>query len=828
MKPQAVSNWGPGVEIWEPTRIGFERPSSDAADGTKRALREITFPCEATGNASGATRETLILAAWSLSLSEYGTMSSESEIRFHTPKGGLVVPFHAATSIAEYLHRTECATSHPVDTPPAGTMIAIGDEWPHPFGGLRLQILVPPQSDTADIRARFDRDSLSDSEVNRVLAHFGRLLGKLVEVDPGTPVGGLSGLSAAERTLALRDELETESVRLAISVHARIDERAAHRPDAVAVVGDGKRLTYAELVNGAEVVAARLHDAGVRHGDLVPLFADNDPLAVVAILGILKAGAAYVPIERSWPRGRTSSLLATLSAGVAVASPRRAEQLFAADDPLALADVLWLTDDGTPPTPALDKAASRAGVRILTEDGTFVSTLTPAPAAPEDLAYVLFTSGSTGIPKGVQVPHGAVVNLVDWVNETFDVSPSDQTLLVTPLAFDLSVYSIFGPLFAGASVRIPNEADAGEPARLLDILETEPVTLWNSAPAALSQLEPYLPGNPLGRAALRLVLLSGDWIPVGLPHTVRAVFPGTEVVALGGPTETTVWSNYFRFDHVDPSWTSIPYGRPIHNVSRYVLDAALRPVPPGIPGDLYIAGACLAWGYFGAAGQTATRFVADPFGEPGTRMYQTGDRVRLRPDGTMEFLGRADHQVKIRGFRVELGEVDTALVALPSVRKAVVHAHKDGTTAELVGYVVPASEDVTSAAIRSALALELPAYAVPSTIILLDRIPLTANGKVDRGALPASSSRRQYDESTLTAAELAIAAVWTETLGIKGIRGDDNFFDLGGHSLAATRVIARLRTTLGVRIPLRALITEPTLSSFAKVVETVAGKAKTQ
>jgi len=828
MKPQAVSNWGPGVEIWEPTRIGFERPSSDAANRTAPAVLEITSPCKTTGSMSDVTRETLIFAAWSLSLSEYGTMSSESKIRFHTPKGGLVVPFCTAAPIAEYLHRTECASSQPVDTPPVGTMISIGDEWTHPFGGLRLQLLVPSEHDTADIRVRFDPDSLSDTEVNRVVAHFLRLLSRLVAADPGMPVGRLSGLSSAERALALRDELETESTRPPISVHARIDERARHCPDAVAVVGDGKRLTYAELVKASDLVATRLYDAGVRHGNLVPLLVDSDPLAVVAILGILKIGAAYVPIERSWPQGRTSSLLATLSAEIAVATPRRAERMFAAEDPPALSGVLWLSDDGTMPTSALNEAASRAGIRLLTDEGISVRPRMALPTAPEDLAYVLFTSGSTGAPKGVQVPHGAVVNLVDWVNDTFLVSPSDQTLLVTPLAFDLSVYSVFGPLFAGASVRIPNEAEAAEPARLLNILEAEPVTLWNSAPAALSQLEPFLPESTLDRAALRLVLLSGDWIPVGLPSAVHTVLPGAEVVALGGPTETTVWSNYFRFDHVDPSWTSIPYGSPIHNVSRYVLDSALRPVPPGIPGDLYIAGACLAWGYFRAAGQTATKFVADPFGKPGTRMYQTGDRVRLRPDGTMDFLGRADHQVKVRGFRVELGEVDKALAALPSVTKAVAHAHKDGATTELIGYVVPAGEDVTSAAIRSALALELPAYAVPSKIILLDRIPLTANGKVDRQALPASSPGFQVDESMLTEAESAIATVWAETLGVKDIFPEDNFFDLGGHSLAATRVIARLRATLGVRIPLRALITEPTLSSFAKVVETVADKAKSR
>ncbi|WP_146174889.1 non-ribosomal peptide synthetase [Umezawaea tangerina] len=753
---------------------------------------------EATRNSGSPPRtawEVRALAAWSLALVE---LAGEAEVRFHRGDAGVDVPFWPDTPVAEYLDRVAAAAG--VDVGEATISVGPDRTGPH------LDVRLPTDGTDHLGHASFDPSAQAEVDVRRVLDHFLRLLDQLATAAPVTPVGALSGVGESDRALAVRSGPTT--ARRTGAVHDRVQDQARATPDAVAVVGDHRSLTYAELVSTADRVAAALHRLGVRTGDLVPLVVDRGPLAVAAMLGIMRAGAAYVPVERTWPRRRVEQVLAAVAADVAVVSPDRAEEQFATTGP---AHLVWLDDDE--PAGTVHAAAGRAGVRVhgLPVAGTPWS---PPEVGPDELAYVLFTSGSTGVPKGVQVPHGAVTNLLDWANDTFAVGPADLALLVTPLAFDLSVYSVFGPLLVGAGVRMPAEEAAVDPARLLDLLRTEPVTVWNSAPAALAQLEPLPTG---GAPALRLVLLSGDWIPVALPTAVHEAFPGTEVVALGGPTETTVWSNYFRFDEVDPAWTSIPYGHPIRNVSRYVLDSALRPVAQGVPGDLYVAGDCLARGYLGAPELTAAAFLQDPFGEPGSRMYRTGDRVRLWPDGTMEFLGRLDHQVKVRGHRVELGEVDSALASSPLVERGVAHARRDGDTAELVGYVVPASDTVTAADVRAALALVLPPHAVPTAVVLLDRIPLTDNGKVDRRALPAPTGRG--GGRALSATEARIGEVWAETLGVGGIGADDNFYDLGGHSLAATRAIARLRHHLGVRVPLRALVTEPSLAGFAALVD---------
>src|SRR6185436_4879623 len=343
-----------------------------------------------------------------------------------------------------------------------------------------------------------------------------------------------------------------------------------------------------------------------------------------------------------------------------------------------------------------------------------IGPIRPIRSTPDDLAYVIFTSGSTGTPKGVMVRHRPVVNLLRWAHRTFAFSPADRVLFVTSLSFDLSVFDVFGLLAAGGSIRIATEEEIRDPERLLRALADEPITFWDSAPAALEQTVPFLSAvDPALPAALRLVFLSGDWIPVSLPDRIRGRFPGARVISLGGATEATVWSNVFPVEEVDPAWTSIPYGRPIDNASYHVLDAQLAPCPVGVPGDLYIGGGCLADGYAREPELTAEKFLPDPWGaRPGARLYRTGDRARYRPDGNLEFLGRRDHQVKIRGFRIELGEIEAALSALAGVREAVVVAREE----RLVAYV---AGDADADALRQALRERLPDYMVPAAFVTL-------------------------------------------------------------------------------------------------------------
>ena len=380
-----------------------------------------------------------------------------------------------------------------------------------------------------------------------------------------------------------------------------------------------------------------------------------------------------------------------------------------------------------------------SGPRTWTGHHVQAAAATPPAvrAGAEDVCYVIFTSGSTGVPKGVVIRHRGVVNLVDWVNRTQRVTPEDRSLQVVSFCFDLSVYDIFGILSAGASLRLVPDEQLGEPEALLDVLEREPVTIWNSAPAAMQWLlAPAANRPPRGRDRLRLVFLSGDWIPLSMPDELRQAFPKVRIVNYGGATEGTVWDNYFVIDKVDPTWPSIPYGKPIQNMRYYVLDERLREVPVGVVGDLYLAGDGLAAGYANDPELTARKFVPDTVaGEPGELMYACGDRGRWLPDGNLQLLGRVDHQVKVRGYRIELGEIETVIGAHERVRVAVAVATGPREERRLTAFYVPRDPAPSPAELRRFVAAHLPDYMVPAALVPLDRLPLTANGKVDRREL---------------------------------------------------------------------------------------------
>jgi amino acid adenylation domain-containing protein len=467
----------------------------------------------------------------------------------------------------------------------------------------------------------------------------------------------------------------------------------------------------------------------------------------------------------------------------------------------------------------------------------------PEVASPDDLAYVIHTSGSTGEPKGIAVQHRPIANLIAWVNRTFEVGADDRVLFVTSLCFDLSVYDIFGVLTAGGTVHVATEEELADPDRLVSLLRSAGITLWDSAPAALARLAPLFPATPDPGSRLRRVLLSGDWIPVTLPDRVRRAFPAARVMALGGATEATVWSNWFPVGEVAPGWPSIPYGRPIANAHYHVLDAGLAPCPIGVPGDLYIGGDCLCSGYAGQPDLTALSFLPDPFaGRPGARLYRTGDRVRHLADGNLEFLGRLDQQVKVRGYRIELGEIEVALARCPGVREAVVLARPAGPAGEgalhdlrLVAYVVPTAGLAGSPSardLREPLRRVLPEYMLPAVFVFLAALPVTANGKLDRKVLPEPSWEdgaggggtggiggiARAVVAPRTPLEERLASLWGEVLGIGGVGVHDNFFELGGHSLLATQLVARVRQALGVEMPLRTLFQQPALGDLAAAI----------
>ncbi len=567
-------------------------------------------------------------------------------------------------------------------------------------------------------------------------------------------------------------------------LHVLFEEQAATRPDQLAIVSGKLRLTYMDTCRLSRRLGATLRELGARPNQLVAIVMEKGWEQVVAALAILQAGAAYVPIDANLPDERRVKLIENAGATLVLTQPGMVTTLE------------W-----------------PAGVRVLSVEppGTDAGDVAPVPPVqrPEDLAYVIYTSGSTGLPKGVMIDHRGAVNTILDMNHRFAVQPHDRVLALSSLSFDLSVYDIFGMLAAGGTIVIPEATATRDPERWTELVEREGVTIWNSVPALMEMFVEYRAGRSAALPpSLRLVLLSGDWIPVTLPAQIRALSPSVQLMSLGGATEASIWSILHSIDDVDASWTSIPYGRPMVNQTFDVLDESFEPRPVWVPGQLFIGGIGVAKGYWHDEEKTKAKFVTHP--RTGERLYATGDLGRYLPSGDIEFLGREDFQVKIRGFRIELGEIEAAFRQHPSVRSVVVTA-VGKTTAErrLLAYVIPQPEgdagepDAAAmtrlgleATLLEFLATKLPEHMCPARVVLLDHLPLTPNGKVDLRSLPVPETMGASGETTLAAprndAEAALVDVWREVLHTEAVGIQDNFFDLGGDSVSAIQVVSRI------------------------------------
>jgi amino acid adenylation domain-containing protein/non-ribosomal peptide synthase protein (TIGR01720 family) len=589
-------------------------------------------------------------------------------------------------------------------------------------------------------------------------------------------------------------------------LHAGIERHVRERPDHLAVVADGRRLTYAELDERANRVAHRLRELGCRPNQLVAVVMEKGWEQIVAVLGIVRSGAAYLPIDAGLPEKRIHHLL------------DRGEARVVLTQSSVDARVGW--PDGVEPL-----SIDRDGPWAHVEAGPLEPVATPA-----DLAYVIFTSGSTGEPKGVVIEHRAAANTVVDCIQRFALTPEDRVLALSSLSFDLSVFDVFGALGAGATVVVPEPRALRDAARWAELVREEGVTVWNSVPALLDMLVEYADGRPseIG-ASLRLAMLSGDWIPVDLPDRLRRLVPDCQAIGMGGATEGSIWSILYPIGEVDASWASIPYGFPMANQRFHVLDEELNPRPTWAPGELYIAGRGLAQGYWRDAEKTAERFFEHP--RTGERLYRTGDMGRYLPDGNIEFCGREDQQVKIRGYRVELGEIEAALLDHPDIAAGVVVAHGERRGPKrLVAYCVSDRDDIGACDLRSFIGERLPEYMVPQTYVQLAQLPLTGNGKVDRKALPAPSWGDGAGAAPLSCAagpsqagaqpapdrdaEHAIAAIWQEVLDLPSVGRDQDFFDMGGDSLLAMRVMAK-SAAAGYRIDPDAFFAHPTIAAVA-------------
>jgi amino acid adenylation domain-containing protein len=612
--------------------------------------------------------------------------------------------------------------------------------------------------------------------------------------------------------------------------HEYFEEQVRRTPDAVAVVADGKEYSYAHINQHANKLARYLRQRGVKPGVFVGVCLRRSQETITAVLAVLKAGGAYVPLDSSYPKDRLAFMLRDTGAPIVLTQSALLARLPEDESRYysrPVAPQPEVAPHRDPVVPVAEQPVYCCLDHLETELAQQVTENPDRINGPDDLAYVIYTSGSTGLPKGVMLRHRPVCNILDWVNQTFQVKPSDRVLFVTSLSFDLSVYDIFGVLAAGGSIRVATEDELRDPTRLLEILRTEPITIWDSAPAALQQLAPFFgPGSKADSDAsnLKLVMLSGDWIPVGLPDQVRGAFPSAQVVSLGGATEAAIWSNWYPIEKVDPKWPSIPYGKPIRNARYHILDKHLQPVPIGVPGELHIGGDVLADGYLNRIELTAERFIADPFDSGEAKLYKTGDLARYFPDGNIEFLGRIDSQVKVRGFRVEAGEIEAVLTQHAAILEAVVRPHKDsGNQLYLVAYVVlrPGYAGDTADFARH-LQAKLPEYMVPSQFVTLERMPLTPNGKVDRAALlppklEQHGERGNYQQP-VDAVEQVIASIWSEILGVEKVGRLDNFFELGGHSLRGAQLIARIQERFSVSLRLPIVFEKPTVADMTEAV----------
>ncbi|GGP76582.1 non-ribosomal peptide synthetase [Streptosporangium pseudovulgare] len=643
------------------------------------------------------------------------------------------------------------------------------------------------------------------------------------------------------------------------TLHGLVLARAAAVPDAPAVGFAGEWITYRELARRASRVAAALREAGVRAGEPVGVHLERSPDLPAALLGVLAAGGAYLPMEPGHPAGRLRDMLADAGASVVLTSAALAGQAPPAARTVTLPDG-W---DGEPlpadaATPAADGPGNATGSGPSTardaagsgpsagKDAAVPGPSTAKDAAgsepftgedvPEDsLAYVIFTSGSTGRPKGVGVSHRAIVNRLRWMQETYRLTPTDRVLHKTPTSFDVSVWELFWPLITGAGLVVAEPGGHYDPGRIAELIAGEGVTTAHFVPSMLEAFldlpedllgdlpedgdspedrDPLkdLPEDPPGRTAggLRRVVCSGEALPADLVRRFADRLPGVELHNLYGPTEAAVDVSWHRCDPAEPV---VPIGRPVDNTRLEVLDDRMARVPVGTPGQLFIGGVQLARGYLGRPALTAERFLPDPYGPPGSRLYATGDRARWRPDGELDYLGRLDDQLKIRGMRVEPGEIEAVLLDQPEVRAAAVVADGD----RLVGYVVTGGAPVEW---RSRLRNRLPEHMIPSAWVTLDALPLTANGKLDRAALPAPERPEpdRYRVPPRDPVEGRLAAVWEDVLGVTAVGVFDDFFDLGGHSLLALRLATRIRREFGRELPVAAVLASPTVAGLADVL----------
>ena len=677
--------------------------------------------------------------------------------------------------------------------------------WIYPF---KLKLSCFRADDYFIAEFSYDTALFRREDIERVARHFEALV-KSTTRNPEVTVDELKILSDAERNQLLIEFNRTASdYEKDVCIHHLFERQVERSPHAIAVVFEGQQLSYAELNASANRLAHLLRQHGVGPDARVALCMDRSVQMIVGLLGILKAGGSYVPLNPEHPGPRLLHQLSETHALAVISEERLLNRLPDFD-----CEVI-----------ALDRDSELLEHQPVTNPDVHV--------APQNLAYVIYTSGSTGKPKGVAISHESLVNYTRFMCEKLQIDMASsgsplQFATVSTIGADLGNTCIFPSLVSGGSLHIFSHERATEGQLFADYISSHSIDVLKITPSHLSAL--VAAQDHTSVIPRRHLILGGEALPLSLAERISKLARDCRLINHYGPTETTVGSLTFNIEEKDDSarvYSTIPIGRPIANTEAYILDQNFEPSPTGVAGELYIGGAGLARGYLNQPAQTAERFIPNPFSiQTGARLYKTGDLARYLPDGNIEFIGRNDHQVKIRGFRVELGEIEAALARHAAVRQSVVMATGDGAgDARLIAYVAASSDArPTSNDLREFLRKELPDYMVPHLFVMLKSLPLMANGKVDRRALPSPEQAEAGKETVFvgprTPAEEAIASIWAEVLKVSKVSIHDNFFNLGGHSLLITQVVARLRKVFKVELPLRSLFESPTIAQLAERIE---------
>ncbi|MBD8900603.1 non-ribosomal peptide synthetase, partial [Rhodanobacter sp. DHG33] len=652
----------------------------------------------------------------------------------------------------------------------------------------------------AELTLHYAHACLSDVAASELLEQLGLLMQALPK-HTDAMLHAVPTLAGRYATRALHEWNDTrEPYDDRVTLHGLVERRASTHPQRLAVVADDDELNYGELDRRANQLARHLLTLGVGSGSQVGLCTEKSAATVVGMLGIMKTGAAYVPIDPDYPSSRIG---------------------YMASDAHLCALLTWGKGNTATANLQLPRVA-------LDSDWTVIARQSGEPlpfaVASDAFAYAIYTSGSTGQPKCALLNHRGRINNIEDYCRRLQLGENDRVLCVSSLSFDISVCNIFCMFRAGGCVVFPSLDRTRDPDHWLDLMQHWAVTFWHSAPALMEALLEAVVGRDYDRHGLRVALLGGDWIPLSQPDRARTAFPQLNFVTAGGATELSIDTTFYPVDTVDPDWHSIPYGRPLANQSALILGVNLELLPPGVPGELHLGGVGMGAGYLNQPALTAERFIPHPWPSvPGERLYRTGDLARYMPDGTIELLGRMDFQVKIRGVRIELGELEFVLAEHPSIAACLASAPHDAVgDRRLVAYVVPTigtDEGSLPSSLHAWLAERLPSHLVPEAFVMLERLPLTPNGKVDRRNLPVPSNDayagRAY-EPPRGDTEQTLAKLWQDLLGLSRIGRHDSFLDLGGHSLLTVRLRIQIRRSFSIDLSLGELIAAPSLAAMAE------------